>query len=604
MGRYTSTVALIIFLVAQFIQGIILNNFLRRETGNTDQWLWLIGDLALLLFWTLMIVKRGTTLVQLDMPFLPVPTMAATWGIYMAVVFIPRVAWLMTAAGTCLGQSQERNLQAENSTTVLEQQLSFGLLTAIGWGANTLITTLAVGSTAMFLFLVMSGYGQHGLLKSSNAPLDFDMAEAAFCMMDGVEFLGAFFEVGDVGQCGNTLQVCTLCNTTADHEETVYIDAIEGSFGAFIITLTVACFTLPFFALWQFKRRSAVLKANNVIKQDARKLSRLHSSAGTTSLQASFSSSEPMMKKTSGSSSIDGENGSEDDAYDPNQTLSAHYIDLLSYKHDMETMNCMERELSILKITYIFWDMLVINLTGAIVRLVLWFKFNRPISALITKNILAVIFRSLNLFNDYFLPWYQTRYPRIPDAEEDTDDAGGSKSNSLLRFSRVQSFKKLGLKRSTTSASTSTVASPGLRPISETDSEERDIPAESHSYALSAALPSTILSKPSQKSEICIENPTHESFDSVDQEDSSRVDLDDDNSPMAEHEESRAAQEVSKTARPEHTQSVDNELCDSPAHGGGENHEDEDGSHAKVKTPDEGTIIILSPGHSSEEHEC
>lgn len=437
-GRYSSVVAFSVFLLLQFIQGVILNNYLRRETNDLRQWWWLLVDLSLLLCWGLLILYRRSQVVTKDMPVLPLPTMSAAWAVYLAIVFIPRVTWLMRAAGTCLGQSHHTS----NSTGIgLESKFS-DVAEFTQWEGNGMTTTFGIGTALMLVALAVAGYGQHGMLSSAS-PLDFDMAEAVFCIMDGVDFLSIFWEDDVISMCPTSPQVC---NTTSEYlatkspDERVldsYICALHGGFGAVVIAVAVFSFVFPFLALWQFKRRSAVLKGDDVIKSQEGRLSKL-----TSERRMSLSVCGAFDRSNSASDVAQDTNSLQ--VCDRRPCLSVYHMDFVNYQRNMKTQEFMEKELEILAAVYVFWDLLMINLAGGIVRLILWFEYKRSISSLITKNALCVMFRSLNVANDYVIPWYKKRQGRGGSYDVSGQNGGPSDIHVDEVIPSVQAIMKAG----------------------------------------------------------------------------------------------------------------------------------------------------------------
>eukprot|EP00117_Sycon_ciliatum_P038159 scpid47811/ scgid28408/ len=399
MGAYTAFIGFCAFLTLELAQGIVLTNFLRIETRDINQWAWLIADGVLLLFWVLQLLRRNTELLTKDMPFIPVPSIAVAWLLYLLLVFAPRLSWTMDVAGTCLGYTA----QGLNITTD-EEKFSFGLISQFSWNSNTLITVLAVFSTSMLVCLVVAGYSQHGMVASKR-PLDIDMAEAAFCLIDGIEFLQVFFEVSSDKVCElrsmgqDTSPVFNaVSNSTEDTALLSYIQALEGRFGHVIIALTCVCFSLPFFALWQLKHRSAEIKVGEAMDKDAAKLKAIEEGPQPSIVVSNIELDEPE-NGAPGEASTNGDNTDSTP-----HTISAYQLDYTAHQGNKRTREYLEKELYIIKFAYIIWDLLVINTAGAAVRFILWFKYDRPISALITKNILSIIFRLLNLFLEYIRP--------------------------------------------------------------------------------------------------------------------------------------------------------------------------------------------------------
>lgn len=398
MGRYTSLIAFIIFMVGQFIQGVILDTFLEQETNDSRQWYWLIVDGGLLVFWSFLAMQRRTRLVSLDLPFVPIPTLAASWGLYLALLFIPRVLWIMVTAGTCLGQSASNG---SDSSVGIEGHSVFKSVSSLAeWEGNSLTILLAIGTNFMLLVLALAGYGQHGLL-STRSTLDFDMAEAAFSLIDGVEILSVFWEEDVILACPFPKGAC-WSNTSSDlpssptQQLDAYICALRGGFGGLVITIALCCFVLPFFALWRFKRHSTVLKAKDTIRETSRKLSQL-------------SLAEKAERETPSSGDIESGDDEVGRKHGTKQ-LSTYHLDMAALRSNVRTHERMLKEITVFRALYILWDLVLVNMAGAVLRFILWFQFDRAVSVLITKNVLAMIFRIMNIVNDLAVPWYKKKY--------------------------------------------------------------------------------------------------------------------------------------------------------------------------------------------------
>ena len=369
MGKKTSVAAFLLFLLLQLTQGVVLDYLLRQAENTTAIWFWLLADVVLLVFWLSYLLARGTQLVSYDMPFVPIPTISVAWTVYLCVVLVPRLAWVMDEERYCLGFNN-------HSQTGFETVISGGILNDVTWGPNTLVTVLAVGSTSMLVCLVIAGYSQHGIVSSRQA-LDFDMAEAAFSLIDGVEFLQTFFEVGQ-SDCGarssthnTSVEVTGAQNLTANER---FMDNLNGTLGNCVIAISIACFVLPTFALWLLKRRSNELKASEKIDKDKRQI----------------------VQDATANAGVD--------AADALKAQSSTNIDMMMMEGNIQTIDTFQKEISVIRAIYVFWDVLCINLPGAVLRFVFWFVYGRPISALITKNVLSVLFRTFHIFNDYIRP--------------------------------------------------------------------------------------------------------------------------------------------------------------------------------------------------------
>eukprot|EP00117_Sycon_ciliatum_P006659 scpid105590/ scgid10110/ len=105
MGKSTSIGLFLIFLLVQLVQGVLITIFLRLGLEDQNQWIWLAGDVLLLLFWMKVIHYRKRMIMRLDMPIVALPTMTVAWATYLVIVFIPRILWLMIGVETCLGKS-------------------------------------------------------------------------------------------------------------------------------------------------------------------------------------------------------------------------------------------------------------------------------------------------------------------------------------------------------------------------------------------------------------------------------------------------------------------------------------------------------------------
>eukprot|EP00117_Sycon_ciliatum_P006232 scpid104617/ scgid9861/ len=106
MAKSTTSIGFfLMFLLLQFIQGVLITTFLRQELQDIYQWIWVAGDVLLLLFWMKVIHYRKRMIMRLDMPIVALPTMTVAWATYLVIVFIPRILWLMIGVETCLGKS-------------------------------------------------------------------------------------------------------------------------------------------------------------------------------------------------------------------------------------------------------------------------------------------------------------------------------------------------------------------------------------------------------------------------------------------------------------------------------------------------------------------
>ena len=482
LGNHTAVISFFAFLILQFTLGIILDNFLNRETNSLEQWWWSLADTVLLLFWLILLFFRRSKLLTQDMHFLPVPTMAIAWGLFFLAVFVPRVTWLMEAQGVCIGQESttDGNLTVLNDLVIGSVEFS-GILSSLQnvtkWETNALSGSLSIGSALMLVALAAAGYGQHGLF-STETPLDFNMASAVANVMDGVDFLSVFWD-------SDVTELCTPrplnCAERRNGTLAEFFCALEGPVGELHIALAVICFAFPVIALWQFKRRSGFLKAGDVIKDTARRLTSVSSSL-TSSIELGrrlSSNSDSVLPEEAGSS----------------LSLSPHHADFLSHQRNLKTKRIFEKELVYLDIVYDLADFLLVNSFAFILRIYLWVQFDRPLSVLISKNILSILLRTLGVFQTYINPWYQKRWGKgrdSPDGGGDSEEQGQDGS-----FTPVLSLNKVvKLRRA---FKTSALASNGKTvPVIAEDPEE-DLRSENSDVFAPKDLDEDLRSKKSEK---------------------------------------------------------------------------------------------------------
>ena len=453
MGAGTVVISLSVFFCVQLGQGIMLNSYLfakiKPNTTDPNQWFWLIADGVLFLYGAVWILAHMKGAAKKDI-FGYIPPLPFFWSTYLALCLVPRISWLFAEAGTRI------DCQSDNFSLPLDVLQS---PVAVNLGSNTLLTILALFTTTMMVMLAVAGYGQHGFDLQGAGALDFDIAEAALSIIDGVEFLQGFFDVSDC-QSGTapvlslsknaTLNahiasssqgpICVSGSSQAEHISQCYLEAIEGTLGSVIIALACLTFTLPVFALWQMRRRSDVQQMGAALKSTARRSasmgSKLDLSApqGTPTLPRSTALS---MKQSTLPRSI---SSSPLTPSDKENTLTMSHssltLDRLStslemfsaedYEREKEKLRALKRELKFFEITYILWDCFLINLAGFIVRVLIWTAYQQQISALITKNLLVVIFRSNTILTSYLIPWYRRKF-----GKKDDDVVFGLASNSV-----------------------------------------------------------------------------------------------------------------------------------------------------------------------------
>ena len=281
------------------------------------------------------------------MPYVRITTISVAWGAFLYIVLVPRLSWLMADERTCLEFSNRTN-------STFEQD----------W----LLTGISAGPTLMLCCLAIAGYSQHGIC-SSRLIVDFDLAEIAFSLIDGVELLQTFFEI-DQEDCDNNVSTHMV---TKD---------LNGSLGNWAIAISMACFILPTFALWLLKRRSNELKASERIDKDKR-------------LLASDVASNAEIENEA----------------DALRAKSSTDLNMIAMERNLQTVDTFQKEISVLRAIYVFWDIFCINFPGAVLRIVLWSVHDIPSSVLIARNVLSVLFCTFHVCNDYIRPAVVKRKP-------------------------------------------------------------------------------------------------------------------------------------------------------------------------------------------------
>eukprot|EP00117_Sycon_ciliatum_P001886 scpid64750/ scgid7356/ len=361
MAAAATGILLLLFLLLQFLQGILLDVYLELyipTSGTLSQYLWIIADGFLLIVTVVYYcMLRGQTSGQsaIRHEFCGVPALAMAWAMYLILVLLPRTLWLMVHSGRCFGKG--------NYTTVGSNRLIADTVTrTTGLDASTLdqnffVTLVSAGTTGLLVLLTMAQQSEHGLLRRGVA-LDFDIAEAAFGTIDGVEYWQPFFDANEhkccekvfsYGECTANTNMTLLnstanpfnCSQSATEVDERLISALDGLVGYMLMAVASTSFILPFFAIWQLQKRSVNLR------------------------QHGSSSSEP----------ADGGGQS--------------------------------RAMVVLEVCYMLFDLFCINIPGFALRMYLWIELKQVISSLVTKNLLGIIFRVLLLWVKYIQPRLQ-----------------------------------------------------------------------------------------------------------------------------------------------------------------------------------------------------
>ena len=367
-----------------------------------------------------------------------IPPLPLFWSTYLAFCLIPRTSWLFAVAGTRI-DCQSHNFSVPHNAVQSP--------VAVNLGSNTLVTVLALFTTTMMVMLAIAAYGQHGFDLQGAGALDFDIAEATLSLIDGVEFLQAFFDVSDC-QSGTPSvplsasiapspqgPVCVSGSSQPEHISQCYLEAMKGTFGYVIIALACLTFTLPVFALWQMRRRSDVQQVDAGLKSKTRRSAsmgsklNLSSHHGTPTLPHSnaMSMKQSTLPQSTSSTQLmprDKENtlrASSSSLTSDRLSTSLEMFSAEDYERERQNLRALKRELKFFEITYILWDCFLINLAGFIVRLFLWLNYQQQISALITKNILVVLFRCNTILTSYLIPWYLRTFKKEP-----SDSASGT----------------------------------------------------------------------------------------------------------------------------------------------------------------------------------
>lgn len=388
-----ATVSTLLFLFMQFVQGLLLDVYLELYVcpahSDLSQWYWVAVDGLLLFGWMFYLVapsSKNKSPVKRKLCGV-VPALAVGWAVYLAIVLLPRTVWVMEDAGRCLGKAGALRSSSIQST-FSDRIGNFSLLSQSTWGSNAWVTITSAGTTSLIVLLAVTGHADHGLIKQK-VSLDFDLAEGAFAVIDGVEYWHAFFSAVEYKckvQCKSSSSSSSSATQTAGHtspssatptaratitmaagatanttaasgcsstnsigimaqpteEQLDYIRALDGRLGLMIILVASASFTLPFFALWEMQ-----------LKSEGKRIK-----ANPNSPEAL--ADRGICKKMKGR----------------------------------------------VQAIYIFFDLLLVNAPGFGVRIYLWLEYKQAISALITKNVLGIVFRALQIWVKFIQPQF------------------------------------------------------------------------------------------------------------------------------------------------------------------------------------------------------
>eukprot|EP00117_Sycon_ciliatum_P028223 scpid56870/ scgid22738/ len=440
MGEALATAFILIYIGFQFFQGAGLNVLLCTQRDDSSL-CWFIADGILLCVWVVWFARYRSKLAWTEIGF--VPLLAIAYTLYLAMCLVPRVSLLATPPERGPSDTED-GINARKTC----QAVANVILPMIGWTdrftSSSTVSVLAISLTIMLISLTMSGHAQHGL--SSKYSLKYNISSALFAVMDGISLLQIIFEAQphtafpaapsslsdsdqprsaalvvntseeDFGSgvtspplidSHTVVMICpngNISNTT--EEMSKYRAALNGSFGTFILFIAMCNFCVPIFGLWQMKRESSKLKADeNLNKAAWQKVLRQLTS---TSLKPDET------REPSGKSAKLGRNRS---------VFRRGTVTMATWRKRGKTMlrrlakkraqqeskvyGKIQRDIQALSTLHSLWDFFILNLPGFIIRVLAWTVYEKDISVLIVKNMASIFFRFLSFALFTVQPWYR-----------------------------------------------------------------------------------------------------------------------------------------------------------------------------------------------------
>ena len=343
---------LILFVILQLGQGVLLDIYLEiyvpPPVASVSQYYWIAAD-GILLISTLIyyIALRGTAgQSALRNEFCGVPALAMAWAVYLVVVLLPRSIWVMTASGRCLGKVEVNNATSEIAN--FGNKIGVSALTS-SLDENFWVTIVSAGTTSLLVLLTMAQQSEHGLLRRGVA-LDFDIAEATFGTIDAVEYWQPFFDAQNVNCC--SIVPPQVCNSTSS-----FLMGNE----------TFQCGTST----------SSEAKSAELIEALDGPVGYMLIVVASTSFTLPFFAIWQLQKRS---------------------ILLRQSLD--GGADEVET----DRVFAALEVVYMLFDLFFINIPGFALRMYIWLVLKQTITALITKNLMGIIFRLLLIYVKYIQP--------------------------------------------------------------------------------------------------------------------------------------------------------------------------------------------------------
>eukprot|EP00117_Sycon_ciliatum_P043665 scpid58039/ scgid31587/ len=413
MGELLAIACVIVFIVAQAFQGVAIDFLLCLQRGNA-QLLWLIADGVLLLVWLTWLARYRRNMAWKEI--VTVPLLALGYSLYCILCVIPRLAIFVSAVRSDLHESNKAPLN--NTECYLHNNSSQPLDVIFGWAdhfsSNVAVSFYAVTITLMLIALVTSLHAQHGL--SSKYALRYDTSSQLFAVMDGISLLQMLFDSFQQyfdNHCSSGIPHDAVPPTTQSQDQNSRCPfpkiMVEGQLGTFVLVIALSSFVIPVLGLWQMKRESSKLKADEKLKRQI-----WSTILRRTASQGSQMTDVPRMpkekKQTQRPPTRRGILKRGTERVKTWRRKGRTMIRRMAKKRvheEKRVYNKMQRDIKILSTLHSLWDFFTINLCSLIIRLIIWNKYGQNVSVLIVKNMVIIYFGILDFTLTYLQPFYR-----------------------------------------------------------------------------------------------------------------------------------------------------------------------------------------------------
>ena len=425
MGTITATVSLLVFVLVQFLQGFFLNAFLVCSSAGLQgrQYLWIIADCVLLVGWLVALLKYRTSIVRVE--FFHAPVLPFGWALYLIFVLLPRLwLWVYTPFD---------DPECHNKDNMIYGSL-VKLIDKLGFHSAPILALLALTMSVMLVAMVTANYAQHGL--SSKFSLQYNVGNLVFSVMDGLSLLGIIVKPDDFESMDANMISCPLRPSSAElirHEVNLsqcifekvkdfqleydqldnfvtlqnssYHDelAINGSFEAFILIIATCSFIVPFLSLWEMKRESSKLKADEKLSKRTWSMVLRHADSKVSLGQMAAREGAKSRPKHFQARL--------------RQTLRAgtwrkrgktmiRHMAKKRVKKEMAVYDTLERDLKLLQLITTVWTFAFVDLPALCIRIITTFRYQRSLEVLIVKNVLAIFVACVQITATYLQPLY------------------------------------------------------------------------------------------------------------------------------------------------------------------------------------------------------